>query len=187
VASVISVCCSCGRPWDTYLGKRRCYGTVNGKDCGVPVLVCEACLTARVPAESLRCRLCDPTQEPARLPPEPAYGIARTAVGNSKSNVNGKSKRPEAGEGKPIKVTHGDSGEGEAKKAKHQDAGEGKGKKAKHREVGEGERKKPKHREPGEGEAKAKRQEVDEGGPMVKQDNTNYKDKKKKKKDKKDK
>jgi len=32
-------CSGCGRPWDRYVGKRKCY------TCGVPVLVCDACMS----------------------------------------------------------------------------------------------------------------------------------------------
>ncbi len=32
-------CASCRRPWDRYVGKRKCY------TCGVPVLVCDACMS----------------------------------------------------------------------------------------------------------------------------------------------
>ena len=62
--SALSVCCACAKPWDVYLGKRKCAGRPSGKAggaaCGVPVLVCESCLTDRVPLESLRCPLCAP-------------------------------------------------------------------------------------------------------------------------------
>jgi predicted sulfurtransferase len=48
-------CCLCVRPWDRYLGKKKC-GT-----CGVPVLVCESCLSlkaASTDTTALRCPLC---------------------------------------------------------------------------------------------------------------------------------
>ena len=32
-------CSGCGRPWDRYVGKRKCF------TCGVPVLVCDACMS----------------------------------------------------------------------------------------------------------------------------------------------
>lgn len=32
-------CASCKRPWDRYIGKRKCY------TCGVPVLVCDKCMS----------------------------------------------------------------------------------------------------------------------------------------------
>ena len=32
-------CAGCRRPWDRYVGKRKCY------TCGVPVLVCDACMS----------------------------------------------------------------------------------------------------------------------------------------------
>ena len=34
-----SVCANCSKPWDRYIGKRKCY------TCGVPVLVCDTCLS----------------------------------------------------------------------------------------------------------------------------------------------
>ena len=32
-------CAKCKKPWDRYIGKRKCY------TCGVPVLVCDACMS----------------------------------------------------------------------------------------------------------------------------------------------
>jgi len=32
-------CCLCGRPWDRYVGKRKC------DTCGVPVLMCDTCMS----------------------------------------------------------------------------------------------------------------------------------------------
>ena len=32
-------CARCHKPWDRYIGKRKCY------TCGVPVLVCDACMS----------------------------------------------------------------------------------------------------------------------------------------------
>ncbi|KAJ1448680.1 hypothetical protein M885DRAFT_490112 [Pelagophyceae sp. CCMP2097] len=76
-AAVLARCCACGKPWDTYLGKRKCAANVakTGQACGVPVLVCEDCLTARVSAESLRCPLCAPAKHYA--PPPAAKGKAK--------------------------------------------------------------------------------------------------------------
>ena len=34
-----SVCAKCSKPWDRYIGKRKCF------TCGVPVLVCDACMS----------------------------------------------------------------------------------------------------------------------------------------------
>ena len=34
-----SVCAKCSKPWDRYIGKRKCY------TCGVPVLVCDTCMS----------------------------------------------------------------------------------------------------------------------------------------------
>ena len=34
-------CAKCRRPWDRYIGKRKCY------TCGVPVLVCDACMSSQ--------------------------------------------------------------------------------------------------------------------------------------------
>jgi predicted sulfurtransferase len=48
-------CCLCERPWDRYVGKKKC-GT-----CGVPVLVCEACLadkSVKSKGVLMRCPLC---------------------------------------------------------------------------------------------------------------------------------
>lgn len=43
------VCTVCQQPWDRYVGKKKC------STCGVPVLVCDTCLTQR---KSGRCPLC---------------------------------------------------------------------------------------------------------------------------------
>jgi rhodanese-related sulfurtransferase len=48
-------CCLCEKPWDRYLGKKKC-GT-----CGVPVLVCDACLadkSIKSKGVMMRCPLC---------------------------------------------------------------------------------------------------------------------------------
>lgn len=36
-----AVCCCCEAPWDRYVGKRKCY------TCGVPVLMCDKCLSKK--------------------------------------------------------------------------------------------------------------------------------------------
>jgi hypothetical protein len=37
----LSRCCCCSAPWDRYIGKKKCY------TCGVPVLMCDKCCTAK--------------------------------------------------------------------------------------------------------------------------------------------
>jgi predicted sulfurtransferase len=44
-------CCLCARPWDRYIGKKKCHM------CGVPVLMCDSCMTTRN-KEVARCPLC---------------------------------------------------------------------------------------------------------------------------------
>ena len=56
-AEVASQCCVCRKPWDRYVGKKKCY------TCGVPVLMCDRCLTEKPdksPGRELevRCPLC---------------------------------------------------------------------------------------------------------------------------------
>jgi predicted sulfurtransferase len=53
-ATVIETqCCLCEKPWDRYIGKKKC------DMCGVPVLVCAACLSRKsTGTEVLRCPLC---------------------------------------------------------------------------------------------------------------------------------
>jgi predicted sulfurtransferase len=54
---ILGKCCACGETWDRYIGKKKCIM------CGVPVLLCDACLTKKVdktPGQELkmRCRIC---------------------------------------------------------------------------------------------------------------------------------
>lgn len=54
---LISKCCVCGDPWDRYVGKKKCL------TCGVPVLMCEKCMSLKpdkIPGMELkvRCPLC---------------------------------------------------------------------------------------------------------------------------------
>jgi hypothetical protein len=54
-AAIDTRCCLCDRSWDRYVGKKKC-GT-----CGVPVLVCEACLSGKAASAdpvAMRCPLC---------------------------------------------------------------------------------------------------------------------------------
>ena len=44
-------CCICASPWDRYIGKKKCHM------CGVPVLMCDSCMTTRS-KEVTRCPLC---------------------------------------------------------------------------------------------------------------------------------
>jgi predicted sulfurtransferase len=46
------VCSVCRAPWDRYVGKKKC------RTCGVPVLVCDVCLSDRTKSASARCPLC---------------------------------------------------------------------------------------------------------------------------------
>jgi predicted sulfurtransferase len=50
-------CCTCNVPWERFVGKKKCY------TCGVPVLMCDSCMTHKIeknPARVLevRCPLC---------------------------------------------------------------------------------------------------------------------------------
>lgn len=48
-------CCLCTKPWDRYLGKKKCHM------CGVPVLMCDSCMTTARTKEQMvvaRCPLC---------------------------------------------------------------------------------------------------------------------------------
>ena len=62
VVGVGSTCCACGTAWHEYRGRRKCAGVPANQSarCGVPVLVCDSCLSAQTPAQSLRCPLCVP-------------------------------------------------------------------------------------------------------------------------------
>lgn len=89
--SILSICCACSKPWDVYLGKKKCAGHPSTKPgsalCGVPVLVCESCLTARVPPESLRCPLCAP---PGQRAAKPAGTPAGKPAGKAAGKPSGK-------------------------------------------------------------------------------------------------
>jgi len=56
-ANLLAKCCVCGDPWDRYVGKKKCL------TCGVPVLMCEKCMSLK-PDKSpgmemkVRCPLC---------------------------------------------------------------------------------------------------------------------------------
>jgi predicted sulfurtransferase len=58
--NVDTKCCLCDKPWDRYVGKKKC------DCCGVPVLMCDTCMTAKKRKESddktsrkmARCPLC---------------------------------------------------------------------------------------------------------------------------------
>lgn len=46
-------CCVCNKPWDRYVGKKKC------STCGVPVLMCDSCMSRKSQADELiRCPLC---------------------------------------------------------------------------------------------------------------------------------
>lgn len=47
-------CCLCEKPWDRYIGKKKC------QMCGVPVLICHSCLSDKTTLENsmIRCPLC---------------------------------------------------------------------------------------------------------------------------------
>lgn len=54
---LLARCCVCGEPWDRYVGKKKCL------TCGVPVLMCEKCMSLKAdktPGMELkvRCNLC---------------------------------------------------------------------------------------------------------------------------------
>ena len=55
--ALLAKCCVCGDPWDRYVGKKKCL------TCGVPVLMCEKCMSLKpdkTPGMELkvRCPLC---------------------------------------------------------------------------------------------------------------------------------
>mmetsp|Transcript_3063 Transcript_3063/g.6284 ORF Transcript_3063/g.6284 Transcript_3063/m.6284 type:complete len:210 (+) Transcript_3063:1133-1762(+) len=48
-------CCICQKPWDRYIGKKKCL------TCGVPVLMCDACMSSKANKDDqnlIRCPLC---------------------------------------------------------------------------------------------------------------------------------
>jgi len=47
-------CCLCNKPWDRYIGKKKC------QMCGVPVLICDTCLSNKQTLQKsmIRCPLC---------------------------------------------------------------------------------------------------------------------------------
>jgi predicted sulfurtransferase len=46
-------CCLCSKPWDRYIGKKKC------STCGVPVLMCDSCMSQKPTTGLLvRCPLC---------------------------------------------------------------------------------------------------------------------------------
>jgi predicted sulfurtransferase len=48
-----STCCVCNEPWDRYVGKKKC------STCGVPVLMCNSCMSQKPkPGQLIRCPLC---------------------------------------------------------------------------------------------------------------------------------
>ncbi len=56
-AEVMGNCCVCSRSWDRYIGKKKCY------TCGVPVLMCDSCMSLKVDKIEdrkleVRCPLC---------------------------------------------------------------------------------------------------------------------------------
>lgn len=52
--TVESKCCLCSKHWDRYVGKKKC------STCGVPVLMCDSCLSdkRRQQEQLIRCPLC---------------------------------------------------------------------------------------------------------------------------------
>ena len=55
--NVLGRCCTCNVPWERYVGKKKCY------TCGVPVLMCDSCMTQKIEkipkrALDVRCPLC---------------------------------------------------------------------------------------------------------------------------------
>ncbi|CAM9230119.1 unnamed protein product, partial [Ectocarpus fasciculatus] len=56
-AKILGKCCACNAAWDRYIGKKKCYM------CGVPVLLCDGCLTKKVDKTpgmelKMRCPIC---------------------------------------------------------------------------------------------------------------------------------
>lgn len=53
-ASIQTKCCLCDKPWDRYVGKKKC------STCGVPVLMCDTCMSdkKKQSENSVRCPLC---------------------------------------------------------------------------------------------------------------------------------
>lgn len=56
-AKILGKCCACGSAWDRYVGKKKC------RMCGVPVLLCDSCMTKKIDKIEgmelkMRCPIC---------------------------------------------------------------------------------------------------------------------------------
>jgi hypothetical protein len=60
VDPVISKCCGCSVVWDKYRGKRRC------PTCGVPLLLCPACVDPKTGKPNVKCFLCQDDEKGGR-------------------------------------------------------------------------------------------------------------------------
>lgn len=78
-------CCRCDKPWDRYVGKKKC------NTCGVPVLVCDVCLSqigSRKEEEAkLRCPLC--VEENVTVAAKDVEFIENGMAGKAKKEVEG--------------------------------------------------------------------------------------------------
>jgi predicted sulfurtransferase len=72
VPSVVPTCCLCSVPWDRYVGKKKCY------TCGVPVLMCDGCMTRKHESVRPRCPLCV----------EEGITVAAAAVGYTANGID---------------------------------------------------------------------------------------------------
>jgi len=78
-------CCRCDKPWDRYVGKKKC------NTCGVPVLVCDACLShvghKKDEEAKLRCPLC--VEEKVTVAASDVEFTANGMSGKAKEEVEG--------------------------------------------------------------------------------------------------
>jgi len=93
-----SRCCVCNNRWDRYVGKKKCY------TCGVPVLMCDACMSTKPDKTkgkelSVRCPLCvsENVTVPASEVEFTANGIRGTVI--AATATTSISKKQEGNEG----------------------------------------------------------------------------------------
>ena len=87
--NVLGRCCTCNVPWERYVGKKKCY------TCGVPVLMCDSCMTQKIEkipkrALEVRCPLCK--EENITVPASMTGKYL--VLGNSKKKIKNISKKP---------------------------------------------------------------------------------------------
>lgn len=78
-------CCRCQKPWDRYVGKKKC------NTCGVPVLVCDVCLShighKKEEEAMLRCPLC--VEENVTVPAKDVEFTANGMTGKANKEAEG--------------------------------------------------------------------------------------------------